>query len=250
MSTILYEHPLNERIRNYLKLEQFFAQAYNCLSSELTASTNHQVFFNALFSLLDTLERNDIRGDLIKELEKLEQNLVVWSKVPDVDSSALEKNLSETVKLVGNLRNPRPTWWQLKEDKFLSCLKQRFAIQGGSSICDLPQLPFWLHQSDTQIKTEMQQWLTLLSDISAALALVLKFIRQRSEFETIEADSGFYQDNGEGLLLLRIKLASGAKYYPTVSGNKFRYSIRFMLPCQHTGRRYANQATIFQLARC
>jgi len=50
--------------------------------------------------------------------------------------------------------------------------------------------------------------------------------------------------------LLRIKLAKEAGYYPTVSGNKFRYSIRFMLPCQHTGRRYANQATIFQLARC
>ena len=250
MSTILYEHPLNERIRNYLKLEQLFAQAYSCLSGELNIAKSHQVFFNALFSILDTLERNDIRGDLIKELEKLEQNLVLWSKVPEVDTSALEKNLSETVKLVGRLRVTRPTWWQLKEDKFLSCLKQRFAIQGGSSSFDLPQLHFWLHQNEQQIKSEIQQWLSLLSDISAALALVLKFIRQRSGFETIEADSGFYQDNGEGLLLLRIKLVKEAKYYPTISGNKFRYSIRFMLPCQHTGRRYANQATIFQLARC
>jgi len=250
MSTVLYEHPLNERIRNYLKLEQLFAQAYTCLNSNIKISTSHQVFFNALFSILDTLERNDIRGDLIKDLEKLEQNLVVWSKVPDVDTSALEINLAETVKLVSHLRIPRPTWWQLKEDKLLTCLKQRFAIQGGSSSFDLPQLHFWLHQNEDQIKLEIQQWLNLLSDISSSLAIILKFIRLRAEFETIEADSGFYQDNGEGLLLLRIKLAQDAKYYPTVSGNKFRYSIRFMLPCQHTGRRYANQATVFQLARC
>jgi cell division protein ZapD len=250
MSTVLYEHPLNERIRNYLKLEQLFAQACTCLSSHLSISNSHQVFFNALFSILDTLERNDIRGDLIKELEKLEQNLVVWSKVPDVDASALEKNLAETVRLVSHLRTSRPTWMQLKEDKLLSCLKQRFAIQGGSSSFDLPQLHFWLHQDECNIKQEIQQWLNLLSDISSSLAIVLKFIRQRAEFETIEADSGFYQDNGEGLLLLRIKLAKDAAYYPTISGNKFRYSIRFMLPCQHTGRRYANQATVFQLARC
>lgn len=250
MSTVLYEHPLNERIRNYLKLEQFFAQAYTCLSCDISITTCHPVFFNALFSILDTLERNDVRGDLIKELEKLEQNLVVWSKVPDVDTTALEKNLAETVKLVSHLKIPRPTWWQIKEDKLLSCLKQRFAIQGGSSSFDLPQLHFWLHQDEELIKKDIQQWLNLLNDISSALAIVLKFIRQRAEFETIEADSGFYQDNGEGLLLLRIKLAKDAKYYPTISGNKFRYSIRFMLPCQHTGRRYANQATKFQLARC
>ncbi|HCM47458.1 MAG TPA: cell division protein ZapD [Colwellia sp.] len=250
MSTVLYEHPLNERIRNYLKVEQLFAQAYSCLSSDISIKTSHQVFFNALFSILDTLERNDIRGDLIKELEKLEQNLVVWSKVPDVDTRALEKNLSETVKLVSHLRIARPTWMQLKEDKLLSCLKQRFAIQGGSSSFDLPQLHFWLHQDENMIKLEIRQWLNLLSDVSSALAIILKFIRLRAEFETIEADSGFYQDNGEGLLLLRIKLAKNAAYYPTISGNKFRYSIRFMLPCQHTGRRYANQVTVFQLARC
>ena len=63
MSTVLYEHPLNERVRNYLKIEQFFAQAYSCLSGDINILTSHQVFFNALFSIVDTLERNDIRGD-------------------------------------------------------------------------------------------------------------------------------------------------------------------------------------------
>jgi cell division protein ZapD len=208
------------------------------------------VFFNALFSIIDTLERNDVRGDLIKDLEKLEQNIVVWSQAPDVDNSALEKNLAQTVKLVGHLRITIPKWSELKEDKLLTSLKQRFAIQGGSSSFDLPQLHFWLHQGESQAKYDINHWLSLLSDISSSLAIILKFIRLRAEFQPIEADSGFYQDNGEGLLLLRIKLAKEAEYYPTISGNKFRYSIRFMLPCKHTGRRYANQATIFELARC
>ncbi|MEW6981342.1 cell division protein ZapD [Colwelliaceae bacterium 6471] len=248
MTTILYEHPLNERIRNYLKLEQLFAQAKDCLQYEITSSQT--IFFNALFAILDTLERNDIRGDLIKDLEKLEQNLVVWSKAPDIDTTALEDNLRQTVELVCKLKGTSPTWWQLKEDKFLCSLKQRFAIQGGSSSFDLPQLQYWLHRPKEQTTADINHWLSLLDQIKNALALVLKFIRQRAEFETIHTESGFYQDSGEGLLLLRIKIDKDEKYFPTVSGNRFRYSIRFMLPCETSGRRYSNHATVFKLARC
>jgi len=248
MTSTLYEHPLNERIRNYLKLEQLFAQATDCLQCKIDIS--HQVFFTALFAILDTLERNDIRGDLIKELEKLEQNMVLWSQAPDIDNSALQDNLKLTVALVSQLKSPKPHWHHLKNDKFLSSLKQRFAIQGGSSSFDLPQLQFWLHQETNKQEADILSWLNRLEQISLSLSLVLKFIRQRANFEEIQSDSGFYQDNGEGLLLLRIKVNSDANHYPTISGNRLRYSIRFMLPCPENGRRYINQPTSFQLARC
>ncbi len=248
MTKILYEHPLNERIRNYLKLEHLFAQAHDCLQRKISVS--HQVFFNALFAIIDTLERNDVRGDLIKDLEKLEQNLVVWSQAPEIDASILEDNLQQTVSLVCQLKRNTPVWAQLKNDKFLSTLKQRFAMQGGSSSFDLPQLHFWLHQDSELLAEDVQGWLALLEQIQDALNLVLKFIRQRSSFEEIETESGFYQDSGEGILLLRIKVAKDLPYYPSVSGNRFRYSIRFMSPCEISGRQYSNQATSFELARC
>ncbi len=248
MSSVLYEHPLNERIRNYLKLEQLFVQVNECSQSNITLS--HQVFFSALFAILDTLERNDIRGDLIKDLEKLEQNLVLWSRAPDIDNKALEDNIKQTVALLCKLKSPTPQWCQLKEDKFLSGLKQRYAMQGGSSSFDLPQLTFWLNQPIKQIEQTIAHWLSLLTQISSSLALILKFIRQRAEFDEIETNNGFYQNNGEGILLLRIKLAKNAQYYPTVSGNKFRYSIRFALPCNESGRKYFDQNVQFQLASC
>ncbi|SEK93487.1 cell division protein ZapD [Colwellia chukchiensis] len=248
MTAILYEHPLNERIRNYLKIEQLFVQATDSLQYPL--STSHSVFFNALFAILDTLERNDIRGDLIKDLEKLEQNLVLWSQAPEVDKQVLESNLKTAVALSSKIKTPTPQWLQLKADKFLTGLKQRFAIQGGSSHFDLPQLQYWLHQTDTNIKAQCQHWLALLAQISAALSLILKFMRQRAEFKAIATDSGFYQDSGEGLVLLRIKVAGDLACYPTVSGNRFRYSIRFVSPCQETGRKYVKEAMNFQLAQC
>ncbi|WP_448212899.1 cell division protein ZapD [Colwellia sp. MEBiC06753] len=248
MATVLYEHPLNERIRNYLKLEQLIAQASHCSSENIT--DNYQVFFNALFAILDTLERNDIRGELIKDLEKLEQHLVVWSKSPEVDGSALAENLQQIVNLTCILRSKALPWSALREDKLLSSIKQRFAIQGGSSLFDLPQLQFWLNQPTSTIKKDQLEWITKLDVLAQSIELVLKFIRQRSDFTSINTESGFFQDNGEGLLLLRIKLSANAKYYPTVSGNKFRYSIRFMLPCEQVGKKYLNQATSFELAKC
>ena len=248
MTTILYEHPLNERIRNYLKLEQLFAQAQDCLSCNINISQS--VFFNALFAIIDTLERNDLRSDLIKDLEKLEQNLVVWSQAPDIDNCALEENLQQTVKLIAQLRSKSLTWWQLKEDKFLASLKQRFDLQGGNTSFDLPQLQYWVNRPQDEYHKDIRQWLSLLSHIQNSLDLVLKFIRQRATFEKISTESGFYQDNGENLVLLRLRLNQDAQYYPTISGNKFRYSIRFMLPCETNGRRYSNQATEFELAQC
>lgn len=248
MTSILYEHPLNERIRNYLKLEQLFAQVEECLTLEVSLS--HQVFFNALFAILDTLERNDIRGDLIKDLEKLEQNLVVWSKSPEIDNSALQETLKETVALLCQLKSPSPQWLQLKDDKFLATLKQRFAMQGGSSSFDLPQLSFWLVQPKKQTREQQSMWLELLEHIRQSLALILKFIRQRGTFEQINTNNGFFQESGDGLMLLRMKVAEGAEYYPTVSGNRIRYSIRFMCPCEQTGRKYCDLAIPFELARC
>lgn len=248
MSTVLYEHPLNERIRNYLKLEQLLFQVTDCLSCKI--NTSYNTFFTSLFAILDTLERNDIRGDLIKDLEKLEANMLAWAQLPDVDTDALKQNQQQAHNLISALKTPVPVWCQLKEHKLLASIKQRFAIQGGSSTFDLPQLQFWLNQDEQTVNQDIDYWLAQLDDFKQALALVLKFIRQRNNFELIETESGFYQDSGEGILLLRIRLDKNADYYPTVSGNKFRYSIRFMLPCEHQGRKYANTATKFELARC
>ena len=250
MNNILYEHPLNERIRNYLKLEQMFVQAKASAAADESISMNYHIFFNSLFSIIDILERNDIRGDLIKDLEKLEQSLVVWSKSPEINNNALQENLRQVVALICQLKVPTPKWCEIKTDQFLTTIKQRYAIQGGNSSFDLPQLQFWLNQPSAIIQQNMSDWLVKFVHIEDALTLILKFIRQRVAFEAISTESGFYQDSGEGILLLRIKVPHNAPYYPTVSGNKFRYSIRFMLPCEQQGKRYHSQLTEFELAQC
>ena len=65
-------------------------------------------------------------------------------------------SIEEICKLIlHKQKKTTQNWLKLKENKFLTGLKQRFAIQGGNSHFDLPQLQFWLHQPIQQIEHEI-----------------------------------------------------------------------------------------------
>lgn len=76
MSNAVFEFPLKEKVRNYLRVEQLLGQL------KITAKSEHShlqlVFFEQLFQLLDLIERLDLRADLTKDLEAHEKNLVYW----------------------------------------------------------------------------------------------------------------------------------------------------------------------------
>lgn len=247
MSDILYEHPLNEKIRNYLKLEHLFSQAEKSLSLDIQVS--YSTFFNSLFSILDILDRNDIRGELSKDLKKLEQNLVVWSSAPNVDSNVLQDNLRETTGLICQLQKDIP-WQTLKTDRLLDSVRKRFSMQASCCCSDLPQLHYWLSQDNETIVENCRLWLSKLTIVESAIRLVLVFLRQRNDFATIQTPSGFYQDNGDGISLLRIRVSDSQHFYPTISGNKYRFSIRFAEPCVQSGQKYLSKPVSFELARC
>ena len=67
-SDILYEHPLNAKVRIYLRLEHLFNQLET--PENLTEPSQWHTFFKTLFDLVEILEQVHVRGDLIKDLEK------------------------------------------------------------------------------------------------------------------------------------------------------------------------------------
>ena len=67
---IIYEYPLQERVRTYLRLEHGFEQLN--VSRELFQQ-QPDAFFQSLFSLSDLLERVDIRTELSKDLDAQQQ---------------------------------------------------------------------------------------------------------------------------------------------------------------------------------
>ncbi|MEC8375658.1 MAG: cell division protein ZapD [Pseudomonadota bacterium] len=250
MSDAVFEFPLKEKVRNYLRVEQLLGQI------KITAKTEHThlqlVFFQQLFELLDLIERLDLRSDLTKDLEAHERNLVYWSKHPKIDSTALEQALKTVITLRDKLKSDRRFGSALKEEKLLSAIRQRFAIPGGACSFDLPNLHFWLQQPLTQRQSDITKWLETLALLDDAIAVSLSFIRERGQFTAVTAENGFYQGVAEDKNeLIRVRCRVDEGYYPTLSGNKYRYALRFMLfTSNDNGSSAVEDHVQFHLAAC
>lgn len=250
MSSAVFEFPLKEKVRNYLRVEQLLGQLKVSAQSEHTHL--QLVFFQQLFELLDLVERLDLRSDLTKDLEAHEKNLVYWSKHPKIDSTALEQALKTVLTLREKLKTDRRFGSALREDKLLSAIRQRFAIPGGACSFDLPNLHFWLQQPLKVRQTEIAQWLETLALLDDAIAVSLSFIRERGQFINVTAENGFYQGAAEDKNeLIRVRCRVDEGYYPTLSGNKYRYALRFMLfTPKENGSASIDNDIQFQLAAC
>ncbi|WP_337880180.1 cell division protein ZapD [Rheinheimera sp.] len=248
MAAVLYEHPLNEKVRTYLRVEYLFAQVKQFLPLE--TQWQQQGFFTALFALIEVLDRNDVRPDLIKDIERCEASLVNWSRHPQISDDALQQVLQKAVRLQSELLRGSKFANCLKEDKFLSPLRQRFFIPGGTCPFDLPQLQYWSEQAHRIRQQQANDWLDQLRLVESAITYVLSFLRERGQFHSLVAENGFMQNNTEQFELLRIQYDSQAGCYPTISGNKYRYAIRFMQLCDALGRTTIDKNVSFELACC
>lgn len=242
---IIFEHPLSEKMRVWLRIEFLLKQLH---SNKIFTHDNALLFFHTLSELLEIVERNDIRSDLLKELESQKQKLTIWLNVEGVDTPLLSSLLERLSTLSGELNtNPR-LGLDLKEDKFLSSIRQRLMIPGGCCSFDLPSLYFWLHLPQSERDTKATQWVSRFSSLHGTLTICMQLIRQAGEFKPFECTTNFYQDNKEEAELLRIRVAHHARIYPQVSGHKSRYAIRFV-PFESDASNAANNVE-FELACC
>ncbi|PTC01032.1 cell division protein ZapD [Thalassospira xiamenensis] len=245
--TLDYEYPLSERVRTYLRIEHLFTLMQ---PTELVTPTNYGRYFSALFAILDLCERSDVRTDLMKDLEKRKQQLAFWASHPEVDSPALEATRSQLQKSLSALQQASRIGSQLKQERLLGSIRQRFAMSGGTCNFDLPQLHYWLYQDEGQRQLDMARWWGELAELAAALDLELHMLREHVPFAEVTASQGLLQENTETLALLRLQVPKDIPAFPVVSGHKQRFSVRFMSADPAQGRASYEQDVTFYLARC
>ena len=243
---ILFEHPLNEKMRTWLRIEFLTEQMNANLPIRDHASALH--FFRNVGDLLDVFERGDIRTELLKELERQQRKLNAWSEVPGVDLSRIDA-LRQQLKNSSCILMAAPRIGQfLREDRLIALVRQRLSIPGGCCSFDLPTLHMWLHAKQSQRDTLVESWLASLEPLNQALALILDLVRNSAQFRKQTSLNGFYQDNGDDADLLRLKLELVSQLYPQISGHKSRFAIRFMpLDSEHGS---VPERLDFELACC
>ncbi len=141
--TVLFEHPLNEKMRTWLRIEFLLQQLHGqrALSETAIALT----FFRTISDLLDVLERGEVRTELLKELERQQQKLLAWADVPGVDMALIDQ-LRGQLKSRSSALMAAPRLGQaLREDRLIGLVRQRLNIPGGCCSFDLPTLHMWMH---------------------------------------------------------------------------------------------------------
>ena len=90
---IRYEHPLNERVRTLMRLEDLFARVGYFAAQD--AAQDHHAALLALFEITDVAARADLKTDLLQELERQKQMLAPLRQNPQIEQRTLEELLAQ-----------------------------------------------------------------------------------------------------------------------------------------------------------
>ncbi len=226
----VFEHPLNERMRNFLRLEFLYRQATHHHATPSPWSTRAAVI--SLLEILTITGRGDPRSDVLKDLERQMVLLRDFQNKPGVDTARLQTILSRLTYRRAELQDANSSALsKLRENEFLAAIKHRSAIPGGTCEFDLPDYSHWLHASEGARQDDFGQWLNILRPLCESVIDLLWVTRENAVPRTETAIAGSYHiafEKTAPIQLLRISLPPGTRLFPQISGSHHRSSIRFL----------------------
>jgi len=227
---LAFEQPLNERMRTFLRLDFLYAQAV--YHNEMSTQWGSRAAVGSLLDILSISTRSDVRADVLKELERHLAILNEFQSRPGVDDARLRSILANLARLRAELVACGAGYLQsLKDSEFLSAIKHRSAIPGGTCEFDLPDYYFWLNRDPDRRTQAFNQWLALLRPLCDAIAELLWLTRQNGRPREEIARAGTFNitfERDAPIQLMRISLPAGSSLYPEISGSHYRCSVRFL----------------------
>ena len=199
---IRYEHPLNERIRTMMRLEDLYRRAL--FFNAATAPADHHA---ALLALVRNRRRVVAR--------RSQDRHPAGARAPAAAARAAARTIPRSSTKRSTRCSPRSTtsaracWRQsgkvgahLRDNEWLMAIKQRTALPGGVSEFDLPAFHYWLHLDPAARQRDLQAWLAPLLPIHEGLSIVLRILRENGKTGRHTAVRGVFQ-----LMLTTAKVA-------------------------------------------
>jgi cell division protein ZapD len=250
-ATILYEYPFSERIRTLLRLEDLFDKLGFFCAQEHPYS--HHTALLTLFEILEMTSRADLKGDLLQELERHKQSLLGLRNNPQVSETALENVLTSIDSAQQALNaTPGKAGQQLRDNEWLTSIRSRASIPGGTCEFDLPSYHAWLMRDAATRSADLEAWLRPLNQFNDALAIVLRLLRETAHRSNQVAVQGAFQQmlQGRTYALLQVRVPAELGAIPEISANKYALWIRFTAADRDFKARAVERDVPFELALC
>jgi cell division protein ZapD len=249
---ILYEYPLHERVRTYLRIEHLSLRLRQ-LVARLDALDHHFALVT-LFEILDVVARADLKSDLLKDLDRQKHVFETYRGNPAIEEGALEGVIGELGQCFEALSSQSGKAGQsLSENDWLMSIRSRISIPGGTCEFDLPAYYAWQHRAGAKRQTELAQWIGSMTPLIDAVHLLLKLLRDSGSPQKVIANAGQFQQTlpqGRTFLLLRLALDENLELVPEISGNRLMVSVRLMRPGDDQRLHLAPDDVPLELALC
>lgn len=223
---IVYEQPLNEKIRLFLRLELLVKRFRHHLEKERRSDTLSAL--TTLLELYNLSARIDLKSDVIKEMDRMSQSVRRVIGGTGEQDETLER-LTDHSNVLYQQRGPLGQ--HLRSHVFFSTLRQRTSLPGGVNGFDIPLLNFWL-ESDVETRAaDLREWGSAYMKTADAATYLLSLIRNYCDGQDHLARAGFFQMSlglGQNYQMLQIILPEKSPLYPEISAGKQRFSLRFV----------------------
>ena len=227
---ILYEYPLNERVRTLLRLEDLFERLQTFAQRE--HPLDHHVALVTLFEVLDVTARADLKSDLLQELERQRQSLAAFRDTPGVATETLEEVLSQIDSASAALGAIAGRSGQhLRDNEWLMSIRSRTIIAGGACEFDLPSYHAWQHKPVAERQRDIYHWAGPFQALHDSLAIVLRLLRESTQYAAHTARQGAFQQTlgGKTWQMVQVRLEERLGAIPEISANKYLLWIRFTI---------------------
>lgn len=226
----LFEFPLNERFRTYLRLEALYLRWQYMLSQ--SAEHDHHSALMTLFEINEFAFRYDLKGDLLLEIGRYKQSLTRLRHLPGLSEEKLKQVLLSLADAQKQIEKSPKFGSTLSDNDWLLNVKNRIVVPSG--ICSFDGVFYyqWLKQPYDVRREDLKIWFLPLMPLFEALDLLLMMVRDaRKQQDCLTTDKAYQQPlNGIRFDMLQVYLPKESLYAPDVSANKHVIWLRFTKP--------------------
>lgn len=226
----VYEHPLNEKTRLFMRLSHLIRR-FN-FHLENPTPENCQAAIVVLLELYNLSSRLDVKSAALHVLDTQTQAVKIAKSIEGVDTIRVKQTLTKLEEKSKRLHGFRGQLGQhLKSHNFLNILKQRASIAGGINGLDVPLFNHWLSLAEEKRVKDLRAWEKPYEIAFEVVELLMSLIYQGVQTKQAIAPGGFYQailSHEEDYQIISIELDESVELYPEISAGKQRFSVRFV----------------------
>ena len=225
----IYELPLNERLRTFMRIEFLFSRLTNFSNSKDRWEVRTTV--HTLLEIYTILARTDVRREVLADLDRYIIQMQRFQSMPDADNE-MAINLLEDLNIIKDrMLNLGTGYLQpLRDDDYISALLHRHTLPGGKAEFDMPRYKFWLEGEPKTLKDDLNGWINVIKPICGGIEKLMWIIRESSEPIGTVAPSGQYNHQigkTAQISLIRVFIEN-TSVYPEISGGRHMIAIRFL----------------------